>query len=115
EDYGEILFDKYIGGAPRVSDSGFRIFFEKQIIANRIDVVFPTHDTVLEFLAPICKELGVYLVNGDPITAQITRSKSKTYQTFKSHAWCPVVYDKDPQESVFPLIVKPDRGQGAQG
>ena len=48
-------------------------------------------------------------------TCRITRSKKKTYQLLKNIIPVPTVYNEIDEITQWPVFVKPDRGQGAQG
>lgn len=112
DDMGSLTYKNYVGGLPNIKDNSFDKEFEKLITEKSIDVIFATHDTVMQFLAD--KKLDTYLVNGDINTTKIARSKIKTYELFKNQSWCPRYYI-ELENIEFPVICKPDFGQGAQG
>jgi hypothetical protein len=58
------------------------------------------------------KNKNFYLVNGNDKTCEIPRSKNKTYHLFSTFPWCPIVYNFNDENIVYPLICKPDEGQG---
>ncbi len=115
EDHGRFRFEQYFGGLPNIADTGFDRAFAQLVAQLGIEVVFPTHDTVLEYLAPRASDLGVFLVNGDPRTAAVTRRKSTTYALFADAGWAPRVAPAIDAVDAWPTVVKPDRGQGGQG
>ena len=47
ERHGGFVFENYISGLPFINDSGFIKAFNQIISDNHIDVVIPTHDTVV--------------------------------------------------------------------
>ena len=112
DDIGSLTYENYVGNLPNIKDDSFDMEFEKLIKEKSIDVIFATHDTVIEFLAE--KKLDAYLINGDINTTQIVRSKIKTYNLFNKYNWCPKYFTKF-ENVEFPVICKPDLGQGAQG
>lgn len=112
DDIGSLTYENYVGGLPNIKDNTFDKEFEKLITEKSIDIIFATHDTVIQFLAE--KNLSAYLINGDRNTTQIARSKIKTYDLFNEYSWCPKYYTKF-ENIEFPVICKPDLGQGAQG
>jgi len=116
EDHGRFAFDNYIGGLPSIHEPGFDEAFVELVRSHDVQLVFPTHDTVAEYLAPRASGFGIQLVNGDPITSSTARRKSATYHLFSDCPWTPDVFsDLDDTPPSFPIVVKPDRGQGGQG
>jgi len=115
EDHGRFVFDNYIGGLPRIHDAAFEESLRELIATHRIDVVFATHDTVSLHLAGLAQKLGFYLVNGDAETARICRSKRRTYAALADAPWLPRMYDATVPAEEFPVIAKPDMGQGGVG
>lgn len=114
EDHGRFRFERYYGGLPNIADPGFDAAFAELVARLRIEVVFAMHDSVLEFLAPRAAAMGFHLVNGDARTAAVTRRKSATYSLFADCGWCPRTYARAEDCAEWPLVVKPDRGQGGQ-
>jgi len=113
DDFGKLRFNNYIGDVPNIKDKDFDNKFLSIIKENYIDIVFATHDTVLEYLAD--KELDAFLVNGDRYTTKVARSKKLTYDLFKDKKWVPNVYLEYDKIQTWPVLCKPDLGQGAQG
>lgn len=114
EDHGRFRFPAYVGGLPRIGEAGFDASFAALIAGHAVDVVFATHDSVLEYLAPRAPAMGFHLVNGDPRTAAVTRRKSATYGLFADCAWAPRTFRSAADVDAWPIIVKPDLGQGGQ-
>lgn len=114
EDHGRFRFPNYVGGLPRIDDADFDAAFSALVATLAIDVVFATHDSVLEYLAPRAPAMNFHLVNGDPRTASITRRKSATYDLFSDCAWTPRTFRTPEDVDAWPIIVKPDTGQGGQ-
>ncbi len=59
--------------------------------------------------------MNFYLVNGDPRTASITRQKSLTYALFADCPWAPKTFANASEVAEWPVVLKPDKGQGGQG
>lgn len=114
EDHGRFAFTAYTGDLPRIDEAGFDAAFAALVTRLKIDVVFATHDSVHEYLAPQAAALGFHLVNGDPETSSIARRKSSTYAAFGSEAWLPRRYGGADDVDSWPVVVKPDLGQGGQ-
>lgn len=115
DDHGRFRFERYIGDVPKISDPGFDAAFSGLLADLGIDMVFATHDTVLDYLATRAEGMGVTLVNGAPDSAAIARRKSATYRLFADLEWTPRVFPSVDDVTEWPVIVKPDLGQGGQG
>lgn len=113
DDMGKHIYQNYIGNVPNIKSDNFDKSFSQIIKENNIDVVFATHDTVMEYLAK--KNFNIFLINGDEKTTQIARSKKMTYSVFSDCKWCPIVYQDYTKIKKWPVLCKPDLGQGAQG
>lgn len=115
DDFGRLKYDKYIGGLPNISDDTFDEVFESVLHNNNIDVVFATHDTVQSYLSSRSNKFSCYLVNSDESTTKIARSKSLTYEKFAREPWCPREYDDTEDVIQWPVVCKPNFGQGSKG
>lgn len=114
DDHGRFAFANY-HHLSNIADASFDRQFVDLITRLGIQVVFATHDSVLEHLAPLAQHNGVYLVNGDPQTAAVTRRKSATYALFNGQPWLPTLFASVEQVTEWPIVLKPDQGQGGQG
>lgn len=115
DDHGRFRYQNYVGGLPNISSPDFDARFAALIAELGIEVVFATHDTVLDYLAPRAPGMGFFLVNGDPDAAAVARRKSSTYALFGDCEWVPSVYADVAAVADWPVVVKPDLGQGGQG
>lgn len=115
EDHGRFHFSDYIGDVPFIHAPNFEAYFKDLLATHQIDVIFATHDTVCEKLAELDALEGCYLVNGDRVTTRIARRKSLTYSAFADADWLPKVYQPGEKPNNWPVIVKPDCGQGGNG
>lgn len=115
EDHGRYVFDNYIGGLPKISEPDFDAAFQALLTRLEIDMVFATHDSVMDHLSRISGSMGFFLVNGDPETAAVARKKSSTYQLFAEFPWAPRVFSDPGAVASWPVIIKPDCGQGGVG
>ena len=111
---GRYIFENYIPGLPAISDPAFIDRFNDILREHRIDLVFPTHDTVARFLVQNAGRIGSRIVSGDLDTVEICRSKIRTHDLFKDKGFVPRRYTGKGSVD-FPLYAKPDEGQGAQG
>ena len=115
DDHGRFRFERYVGELPRIRDNDFDPRFSELIETLGIHVVFATHDSVLEHLARLAASARFFLVNGDPEAASIARRKSATYRLFGDQRWVPDHFRGIEQVRRWPVVVKPDQGQGGQG
>lgn len=114
DDHGRFRFERYVGNLPKIDQPEFEEKFAALIREFQIDVVFPTHDTVCEYLAPKAEGMGFHLINGDIEATAIARSKRHTYRLLADHDWVPQVYANVADVTEWPVIAKPDAGQGGQ-
>jgi len=110
--HGEFVFKNYISGVPLISEPNFFSEFNKIIKEKKIDLIFPTHDTIAEFFANNSDKLNAKLVCADKKTSEICRDKDKTFALFKEESFCPIVYHTFEK---FPVFIKPKKGQGSVG
>lgn len=114
DDHGRFTFENYVGGLPNIYDPGFQAEFETLIARLKIDMVFATHDSVIEHLSEKYQAMGFFLVNGAPETTAVARKKSATYKMFAAYPWSPKVFPNPDGVDVWPAVIKPDCGQGGQ-
>jgi carbamoyl-phosphate synthase large subunit len=80
-----------------------------------IDYIMPAHDDALVALSDNRSQLTARLIAPSQETCTITRSKLQTYRRLRDRLRVPFVYDTDNCSQYYPLIVKPDCGQGSFG
>lgn len=114
EDHAALAFACH-ARVPRIGDPDFDRSFSALLARWRIDLVFATHDSVQEYLAPRIGGWGAALVNGDVETTRVARRKSATYALFDDQPWVPRVHAPGTAADDWPVLVKPDLGQGGQG
>jgi len=110
--HGPFIFRNYIGGLPFATHPAFYDELNKVIERYRIDVVFPTHDSVADLFSSNRNRIRAKVVVADPRTAEICRDKAKTYRIFSACDFTPTIY---PEFREFPAFIKPIDGQGGQG
>ena len=85
------------------------------LVANKVDVVFPSLDETLlgwaERKDQLLKKHGVHVILSSPKTVQTFRDKWLTYKFFKR---CRVPTPATSLKQVYPLV-KPRLGRGSQG
>lgn len=80
-----------------------------------IDYIFPAYDDVLVALSQAADKIPAALITSPIHTCEITRSKTATYNALAGKVRVPHVYKSAGEIVSFPVLVKPDRGQGSQG
>jgi hypothetical protein len=115
DDHGRFTFASYQGGLPKIDSPDFLPAFVELLHRWHIDLVFATHDTVCTFLAEHATILPCAVVNDDVATTRTARRKSLTYRHFDGQPWIPRVYPSVDAVTEWPIVVKPDCGQGGQG
>lgn len=112
ERHGSYVFKNYISDVPMINASDFFEKFNQLLSDKKIDVIFPTHDTVVEFFAQNSDKINAKIICADKLTSEICRDKAKTFELFKDCDFCPEIY-KD--FNTLPVFIKPCKGQGAVG
>lgn len=115
DDHGRFRYANYNGNLPNIADPQFLAAFATLLKKWQIDVIFPTHDTVCEFLAAHSATFDCFVVNSDPVATRTARKKSLTYKLFSDQPWVPRVYRDLDAVTTWPVVIKPDMGQGGRG
>jgi len=115
DDHGKFVYEKYIGNIPDVSNSEFLDKLNDIITAEKIDAIYPAHDSVVLFLASHADALKCKVIGSSAATADICRSKLKTYQFFDNILNVPKLYSSVKEVNECPVFLKPEVGQGSKG
>lgn len=115
EDHGRYVFERYFGGVPFVSSPDFPAYIDDLCKKNEIDFIFPAHDDVQLALAKIADKLSAKLIAPPLETVEMCRHKALTYEHLAGADFMPRVYSSVSEVDTFPVIIKPDAGQGASG
>lgn len=113
--HGAYVFENYWLGLPNVSDDSFYDAFAALIIELGIDVVFPTHDTVVWEFACNRGRIPARVMVPSLETARACRWKSVAYGMLEGFGFVPRVYVSPKEVDSFPVFAKPDDGQGGRG
>ncbi|WP_213135250.1 ATP-grasp domain-containing protein [Citrobacter sp. FP75] len=100
---------------PDVTHQDGLLALQALLLQESIDYIFPAHDDALLFLSENREALSATVLCPSQKTCQITRFKSKTYQVLKHSIPTPRIFNDVTEIEQWPVFVKPDRGQGAQG
>ena len=80
-----------------------------------IDYIIPAYDDVIVALAREVGNLKAEVISSPLAACETTRSKSATYRALASFMRVPRLYADACQVTEYPVVVKPDRGQGSHG
>lgn len=117
-DYCERLYpnNRLIIGEFNINAKEFINNFNKLLNKLNIDIVIPTHDTVSYFLAENRHCFSSKILTPCVETARICRNKRLIFDLFRQEDFCPKFYLAFNEDiKLFPLFLKPNMGQGAQG
>lgn len=115
EDHGRMVYENYYGGFPNISEPNFIDELNELIAKESIDIIMPTHDTVLVFMAKNADKINTKIAVPGIKQAEICRSKKKIYDLFKDFDFCPIVFSSISEVQDYPVYVKLDEGQGSKG
>ena len=117
-DHGRFVFDNLICGLPFIKDNSSEAdvkAFENAISEYNIDFIYPAMDGVIAVFAKYRDIFREILIIADTATAEMCRSKKKTYSVLKDVIDVPRIYASVEEVNEFPVFVKPDQGQGSVG
>lgn len=114
KDHGEFVYENYIDGIGQYNSDNFIDELKKIIETNKIDILYPTMDSVIAFLKYFEEELGIPVVGPSYEVAKICLSKSETYRYLGDKIRIPKQFSKNDKDLKFPLFVKPDIGYGSR-
>lgn len=112
---GRFVFKNYISEIPNIDECDFIEKLNIVIKNYNIDIIFPTHDTVVQYLAEHKDDINAKIISDDKFTAEICRSKKKTHDLFSGYDFMPNRIKSLEEKIHFPLFSKPDDSQGGNG
>lgn len=112
---GRHLFRRYRGDLPNISAPDFLDAFAGMLAEWSIDLVIPTHDSVVEFFAEERDRIPCPALVPDVETARACRDKRLSYDLFRGAPFVPRVYRRLDAVEADEVFVKPARGQGSVG
>ncbi|MBE7527841.1 ATP-grasp domain-containing protein [Nitrosomonas sp.] len=99
---------------PNINDPSWLDALVTLCLKLKIDYIFPAYDDVIVALAQNLNQIPSVVLTSPLEVSRITRSKLLTYKHLASIVRVPKLYNVDTVRE-FPLLIKPDRGQGSQG
>ncbi|MBK9511639.1 MAG: ATP-grasp domain-containing protein [Cytophagaceae bacterium] len=115
QDHGRMVYKNYYRDFPYVGSPEFIDTLNQLIEKEAIDIILPTHDSVLLFLARNAAKINTRIAFPSLEATEICRSKKKIYDLFQEYDFCPEVYDDIEKIENFPVYAKLDEGQGSKG
>jgi ATP-grasp in the biosynthetic pathway with Ter operon len=115
EDHGRMIYKNYYSDFPNITEDDFFEELNSLIEKEKIDIILPTHDTVLVKLAQNLDKINTIVAVPGVRQAEICRSKKKIYELFAPFTFCPKVYPDEHKITKFPAYAKLDKGQGSKG
>jgi len=100
---------------PSIHESGWENALIELCHLLQIHYIFPAYDDIIVALCRIAEKLPARIISSPPHTCEITRSKSATYHALKGIVPTPELFLTATEIQEYPVIVKPDRGQGSSG
>jgi carbamoyl-phosphate synthase large subunit len=112
--HAQFLYDTY-HIIPSVHDESYIDALNTLIDTYDIQFIYPAHDDVIVALARDGNSIKANVLVPSYETCVITRSKSRTYQHLNEAIPVPKRYNSVDEVQTYPVIVKPDKGQGSWG
>lgn len=114
-DHGRMVFKNYYGDFPNIQDEDFLTSLNGLIEKEEIDLILPTHDSVLVYMAKNQDLIHTKVAVPGLWQAETCRSKKKLYSLFSNYPFNPRVFAKKEDIPAFPIYAKLDEGQGSKG
>jgi hypothetical protein len=114
DDHGRYVFRNYVGNLPYIQQPDFLPIFNEMVCQHRIDVLFPTHDTVAHFFGDHREEVACRVIMAESETARICRQKRRIHELFASCSFAPHIHSNIATVDTFPVFLKPDIGEGSK-
>lgn len=115
DDHGKFVYEDYINNIPFSTDKNFIERFKEIIIERKIDIIYPTMDSVITILKANEDYLDCKVVASSLETVEICMSKKKTYQLLENIITTPTIFNAINEITEYPVFVKPDIGYGSRG
>lgn len=110
--HARFLYSEY-HPIPNVHTEGWLDKLVELCEALGIQYIFPAHDDVIVALSTERSRIPATLVTSDHDVCVTTRSKTATYRRLERVLAVPRLYASGSDVAGFPVLVKPDKGQGS--
>lgn len=111
--HGPYVYARYFE-VPSVRSDGWIDALNALIRDCAVDYVYPALDDVMMALSTHRAQIACACVLSPHATCEITRSKAKTYRHLAGVVSVPRVYPDIEAVDLYPIVLKPDIGQGSQ-
>lgn len=115
KDHSCLIYFNDIEYLPYIQSENFIEKLNDLITQKKIDFIFPTHDTIALFLAKKRNTINCQIINSNYKTNYLCRHKKETYAFFKNEKFCPKIYNDVLSDKGYPIIAKPNIGEGSKG
>ncbi|WP_321820029.1 MULTISPECIES: ATP-grasp domain-containing protein [unclassified Burkholderia] len=115
ERFGHHIFSNYNNTLPNIGAAEFLPKFNALLEAWDIDLIIPTHDTVVEYMVQMRGQIARKCLIPSENTAAACRDKKVAYLLFADCTFTPRVFESLGDVGDAPVFVKPARGQGSVG
>jgi predicted ATP-grasp superfamily ATP-dependent carboligase len=112
-DHGKFVYEKYIEIDGFFTDIDFIHNLNSIIEELKIDIVYPTMDSVISFMVNSRCKINAKIVGPSSLTARVCESKLETYNTLRGVVKCPKIFNQDSHLNL-PLFLKPIIGYGSR-
>lgn len=116
--HGDFVYHNIINDLPFITDLSTEAdvrLFEEKIKDKNIDFIYPAMDGVISVFAKYRYLFREIVIVTEAETADICRSKKRTYERLKGIIDIPYIYRSASSVLHYPVFVKPDVGQGSVG
>jgi hypothetical protein len=116
-DHGRYVYTRYFEELPYINSPKFLCYLNDYIQKERIDYIYPAHDSVVLALAYAQERgnLSCRVLVSPYDTCRICRSKKLTMELFNNLVRTPRIYSCEEDVDKWPVFLKPDVGQGSKG
>lgn len=114
-DHGRMVYANHHADFPNIAEENFYEELNKLIEKENIDLILPTHDTVIQLMARNLDKIKTKVAIPGLWQAEVCRSKKKLYKLFENHDFNPRVFWDVDEIKDFPIYAKLDEGQGSKG
>lgn len=112
--HGKFVFNNYCN-LPSIYEDGWLEDLIALCIKLEIEYIFPAYDDIILALSKTRKSIPATVIIPSEEACEVTRSKSATYLFLQDVVRVPKIFTDIGRVDFFPVLVKPDKGQGSFG
>lgn len=114
KDHGEFVYENVVENIPFYTDPSFIEEINKVVELYEIDIIYPTMDSVITFLAKNKNKIRCEIVAPDMEVTELCLNKKNTYLKLQSEVQCPKIFE-NMNDLEYPVFAKPNIGYGSRG